>query len=162
MPPRGRDLRDRVYRDAAALPLAIDSAVARAALASVRGAMSEVREFGGALPSHLVSRIEDAERSLHEAEAAPTTEDWRRAGLYALEAADHLRETSPRSAALTLVEAAEDALGPQPSGAASEPAAAARARRLVWWSRIAIQQEQYSLAIQRGYYACLLLGIRLP
>ncbi len=158
----GGDLRDEIYLGARALPLVVDSAVARVAAESVRGALGEVVQFGGSLPPHLTRGIDDAGRFLREAEAAGAAEDWAGAGLNALRAADALRETSPRSAALTLVEAAEDALGPPPTEVGGEPAGPARARRLAWWSRIAIEQERYSLAIQRGYYACLLLGVRLP
>lgn len=158
----GGDLRNEIYRDAGALPLAPDSAAARAAAESVRLALGEARRFGGPLPPHLARRIEDAERFLKESGKASVAEDWPVAGLNALRAADALRETSPRSAALTLVEAAENALGPPRSEIDGEPVGPARARRLAWWSRIAIERERYSLAIQRGYYACLLLGVRLP
>ena len=158
----GGDLRDEIYLGARALPSVVDSAAARVAAESVRRALGEVLQFGESLPPHLARRIDNAGRFLEEAGAASAAEDWAGAGLDALRAADALREASPRSAALTLVEAAEDALGPPPSGVDGEPAGPARARRLAWWSRIAIQQERYSLAIQRGYYACLLLGVRLP
>ena len=158
----GEELRDGIYRDAGALDPGVDSAAVRVATESVRSALAEVRRFGGSLPPHLATRIDDAGRFLHEAEMAGAVGDWSGAGLNVVRAADALRETSPRSAALTLVEAAEGALGPPPSGVGGEPAGRARARRLAWWSRIAIQREQYSLAIQRGYYACLLLEVRLP
>lgn len=156
----GGNLRDRIYLGAGVLRLVVDSAAVRAATESVRGALGEVFQFGGSLPPHLARRIEEAERFVEEAGKSSTMEDWPVAGLKTLRAADALRETSPRTAALTLVEAAEDALGPPPSEVGGEPAGAARARRLAWWSRVAIQQERYSLAIQRGYYACLLLGVR--
>lgn len=158
----GGELREEIYRDLEALSAMVDSAAVRVAAASVRGALGEVFRLGGSLPPHLAETIEDAERLLGDAVRASAREDWAGAGLNTLRAADALRETSPRSAALTLVEAAEDALGPPPSGVGAEPAGRARARRLAWWSRIAIQRERYSLAIQRGYYACLLLGVRLP
>ena len=158
----GGSLRDETYIAAAVLRLSVDSGAVRVATESVRGALGEVRQFGGYLPPHLAVRIEDADRFLREAEAASLQADWPGAGLNTLRAADALRETFPRSAALTLVEAAEVALGPPPSRADGESEGRARARRLAWWSRIAIQRERYSLAIQRGYYACLLLGVRLP
>ena len=158
----GGGLRDEIYRDAGALAPGVDSAAVRVATESVRSALAEVRQFGGSLPPHLSIRVDDARRFLGEAEMAGAVEDWSGAGVNVVRAADALRETSPRSAALTLVEAAEDALGPAPSGVGSEPAGQARARRLAWWSRIAIEREHYTLAIQRGYYACLLLGVRLP
>ena len=156
----GGAMRDGVYRDAGALRLSVDSAAARNAAGMVRAALDEVLQFGEPLPLDLAGRIEVAEQLMQEADMASAVEDWPGAGLNALRAADALRETSPRSAALTLVEGAEDALGPPPSGVGSEPAGRARARRLVWWSRIAIERGQYSLAIQRGYYACLLLDVR--
>ena len=158
----GGELREEIYRDLEALASTVDSTAIRVAAESVRGALDEVFQFGGSLPPHLVGRIEDAERYLGDADRASAGEDWAGTGLNTLRAADALRATSPRSAALTLVEAAEEALGPPPAGVGAEPAGRARARRLVWWSRIAIQRERYSLAIQRGYYACLLLGVRLP
>ncbi len=158
----GGDLRKAVYREVGALRPTIDPAAVRLASESVRGALAEVRRFGGSLPPHLATRIDDAARLLREAETAGAGQDWSAAGLIVVRAADALRETSPRSAALTLVEAAEDALGPPPSEAGAEPADLARARRLAWWSRMAIEGKRYSLAIQRGYYACLLLGVRLP
>ena len=156
----GGDLRDKIYVEAGALQLVVDSAAVRVATESVRGALGEVFQFGGSLPPHLARRIQEAELLVEKAEKASAMEDWPAVGLHALRAADALRETSPRTAALTLVEAAEDALGPAPPEVGGEPAGAARARRLAWWSRIAIQRERYSLAIQRGYYACLLLGVR--
>lgn len=158
----GGELRAEIYRDLEALSLMVDSTAIRVAVASVRGALGEVFSLGGSLPPHLAERIEDAERLLGDAERASAGEDRAGTALNALRAADALRETSPRSAALTLVEAAEDALGPPPSGVDDEPAGRARARRLAWWSRIAIERQRYSLAIQRGYYSCLLLGVRLP
>ena len=158
----GDELRDAIYRDAAALPLAPDSGAVRIATESVRGALGEVLLFGGSLPPHLARRIEDAGRLLEESRESAARRDWAVAGIKALRAADALRATSPRATALTLAEAAEDALGPPPTQIDSEAAAPARARRLAWWSRIAIGREQYSLAIQRAYYACLLLGVRLP
>ena len=158
----GGGLRDEIHADAGALGLTVDSGRVRVAMEWVRGALGEVRRFGGSLPPHLDVRVEGAGRFLQEAERASIAADWPGAGLATLRAADALRETSPRSAALTLVEAAEKALGPPPPQADEEPAGRARARRLAWWSRIAIQRERYSLAIQRGYYACLLLGVRLP
>lgn len=158
---RGRELREGVYREARALPFTVDPAVARGATESVRAALGEARGFGGSLPPHLTRRIDVAGRLLAKAEAAGPEGDWTGAGLHALQSADILRETSPRSAALTLVEAAEAALGPPPSVDGGEPASLARARRLAWWGRVAIRGERYSLAIQRGYYACLLLGVRV-
>jgi len=78
-------------------------------------------------------------------------------------AADALRETSPRTVALSLVEAAEAVLGPLPGGEDDEePANRTRARRLAWWGRLAVDAGAHELAIQRGYYACLLLGVELP
>ncbi len=158
----GGELREEIYRDLEALSPMVDSTAMRVAAVSLRGALDEVSQFGGSLPPHLAGRIEDAEGFLAEADRASSMEDWAGKGLGTLRAADALRETSPRSAALTLVEAAEDVLGPPPSEVGGEPAGRARARRLAWWSRIAIQREHYPLAIQRGYYACLLLGVRLP
>lgn len=156
----GGTLREQIHADARASLDTIDSTAALRALESVRGAVAEVRGFDGSLPSHLARRVEDALRHLEEAERASAAGKWTEAGFGALRAADALREVSPRATALTLVEAAEDALGPPPSAVAGEPTARARARRLAWWSRIAIQRERYALAIQRGYYACLLLGVR--
>lgn len=158
----GEDLRDEIYRDAAALQPAPDPGAVRIATESVRGALGEVHRFGGSLPPHLARRIEDAGRFLEESREAAARKGWAVAGIRALRAADVLRATSPRATALTLAEAAEDALGPPPSQIDSEAAGPARARRLAWWSRIAIERERYSLAIQRAYYACLLLGVRLP
>ena len=156
----GGTLREEVHADARALLDPIDSTAVLRAIESVRGAVSEVRGLGRSLPPPLVAPIEEAARFLGEAERAGAAGKWTEAGLGALRAADALRETSPRATAITLVEAAEDALGPPPSAVAGEPTARARARRLAWWSRIAIQRERYALAIQRGYYACLLLGVR--
>ena len=156
----GGTLREEIHADARALLDPIDSTAVLRAIESVRGAVAEVRGFWRSVPPPLVARIEEAASFLGEAERAGAAGKWTEAGLGALRAADALRETSPRATAITLVEAAEDALGPPPSAVAGEPTARARARRLAWWSRIAIQRERYALAIQRGYYACLLLGVR--
>ena len=156
----GGTLRQEIHADARALLDPIDSTAVLRAIESVRGAVAEVRGFGRSLPAPLVAPVEEAARFIEEAERASAAGKWTEAGLGALRAADALRETSPRATAITLVEAAEDALGPPPSAVAGETTARARARRLAWWSRIAIQRERYALAIQRGYYACLLLGVR--
>jgi hypothetical protein len=66
--------------------------------------------------------------------------------------------------ALTVVEAAEGVLAATASS--TEPAADSRTRtralRLTNWARTAIETGDYARAIQRGYYACHLLGASIP
>ena len=158
----GRPLREEIYRAAGSLALAVDSTSARSAAEAVRAALAEARSFGLPLPPHLTGSLAEAERLLAEADRAGSRTDWSASAVKALMAADALRETSPRTVALSLVEAAEEILGAPPdAGEAGEPADAARARRLVWWGRVAIGAGRHGLAIQRGYYACLLLGVEL-
>ena len=159
----GRPLREEVYLAAGSLALDVDAAAARSAAEAVRAALAEARSFALLLPPHLTRALGEAGRLLNEAERAGSGENWNASALTALRAADALRETSPRTVALSLVEAAEEVLGPLPGEEyGEEPADTARARRLGWWGRVAIDGGRYALAIQRGYYACLLLGVGLP
>lgn len=157
----GRPLREGVYRAAGSPALEIDSAAATSAADAVRRALAEARSFDRSLSPHLSRALEEAERLLDEAREAGSGGDWSDSAVKALMAADALRETSPRTVALSLVEAAEAVLGPLPGGG-EEPVNRARARRLAWWGRLAVDAGGHELAIQRGYYACLLLGVELP
>ncbi|MDE2974849.1 MAG: hypothetical protein OXU64_09055 [Gemmatimonadota bacterium] len=158
----GRPLREEVYRAAGSPALEFDSAAAASAAGAVRRALAEARSFDRSLSPHLSRALEEAERLLGEAEEAGSGADWSDSAVKALMAADALRETSPRTVALSLVEAAEAVLGPLRGGGDEEPANRARARRLAWWGRLAVDAGGHELAIQRGYYACLLLGVELP
>lgn len=156
----GRLLREETYLAAESLGLGSDSSTARSAIEGVRAAVAEVRSYNPPLSPHLAGALEEAGQLLDQAERAGV--DWGTAVLKALRAADALRETSPRTVALSLVEAAEEALGDPPDGDDEEAADSARARRLVWWSRVAIGAGGHELALRRAYYACLLLGVELP
>lgn len=159
----GRSLREAIYVAAGPLALEVDSATAGSAAKAVRGALDEARSFGRTLPPRLSRALGEAERLLGEAEQAGLRADWGGAAVKALMAADALRETSPRAVALSLVEAAEAVLGLPPGQEDDrEPVDRARARRLAWWARLAIGTGGYEVALQRGYYACLLLGLELP
>jgi len=155
-------LREETYLAAGSLGLGSDSVTARSAIEGVRAAVAEVRSHGLPLSPHLNGALREAEHAVEKADRAGADGDWSVAGLKALRAADALRETSPRAVALTLVEAAEEVLGPPPGADDEEAADSARARRLVWWSRVAINAGGHELALQRAYYACLLLGVELP
>ena len=161
----GRSLREEAYRAAGSLVLEIDSATAASAVGAVRAALAEARSFNGppSLPPHLSRALGEAERLLEEAGKAGSGADWSNSAVRAVMAADLLRETSPRTVALTLVEEADAVLGPPPGGEDhKEPLDRARARRLALWARLAINAGGHELAIQRAYYACLLLGVELP
>lgn len=157
----GRILREDIYLAAGSLAVGADSATARSAAAAVREALAEARSFDRSHPPHLARALAEAERLLGEARRAISAGDWNAAVFGAVRAADALRETSPRAVALALVEAAEDMLGPAPGEGGGEPIDRVRARRLAWWARLAINTGHHELAIQRGYYACLLLGVEL-
>lgn len=158
----GGILREEIYLAAGSLAVTADSAAARSAAVAVREALAEARSFGRSLPPHLTRALAEAERLLNEAGRAISAGDWNAAVFGAVRAADALRETSPGAVALALVEAAEDVLGPAPGEGGGEPVDRVRARRLAWWARLAINAGGHELAIQRGYYACLLLGVELP
>lgn len=158
----GRPLREEVYRAAGSLPLEVDSATVGSATGAVRAALAEARSFEESLPPRLSRALGEAERLLGEAGEAGSGGDWRDSAVKTLMAADALRETSPRTVALSLVEAAEAVLGRPPGRDDGEPVNRARARRLAWWGRLAIEAGGHGLAIQRGYYACLLLGVEPP
>ena len=159
----GRPLREEIYGDTGSLVLDIDSATARSVAVAVRTALAEARSFDASLPPHLTGALEEAGGLLEEAGEAAAGGSWTVSALKALKAADALRETAPRAVALSLVEAAEEALGPPPGEEEQkESVDTARARRLAWWGRLAIGAGGYALAIQRGYYACLLLDVELP
>ena len=79
-------------------------------------------------------------------------------------------ELTPSSVAQRLIAAAEEALaatGDRESGSApGDPGAGngedenvERARELVRWARAALASGDHARAIQRGYYACRLLGV---
>ncbi len=159
----GRPLRQEIYVAAGLLALEVDSAAAGSAAGLVRAALAEAGSFDQPLPPHLSRALGEAERLLAEADQAGSRADWAESAVKALMAADALRETSPRTVALSLVDAAEAVLGRPPGREDDrEPVDRARARRLAWWARLAIGSGRHDVALQRGYYACLLLGLELP
>lgn len=90
-------------------------------------------------------------------------------GLADIVAGDTL-ELTPVSVAQRLISAAEEALAatedrePEPApgdpgGGNGEDEDLERARELVRWARAALASGDHARAIQRGYYACRLLGV---
>lgn len=142
-----------------ALGAPADSASAHGLVQSTQAAVAEAEALSTALPGRLSAAVREAAVELAHATQALSVGDWSAAAYGALGAADELRRVSPRSVALSLVDAASAAMPPEPGVGAEEPVSVSRARRLAWWARVAIGAESYELAIQRAYYACLLLGV---
>ena len=136
-----------------------DSASAHRLVQSAQAAVAEAEALSATLPSRLLKAVRSAAVELARATQALSVGDWSAAALGALGAADELRRVSPRRVALSLVDAASAAIPPEPGVGAEEPVSVSRARRLAWWARVAIGAGSYGLAIQRAYYACLLLGV---
>ena len=138
-----------------------DSASAHGLVQSAHSAVAEAEALSATLPDRLSAAVREAAVELARATQALSVGDWSAAAHGALEAADELRRVSPRSVALSLVDAASAAMPPEPGVGAEEPVSVSRARRLAWWARVAIGAESYELAIQRAYYASVLLGVDL-
>lgn len=170
----GRALREAIYRAVASGAAELDEAAARSMMDAVRQAVVEAGILARDLPPHLAGPLDDARRFVDEAERAWEAEDMRGWALGGLRAADALRETTPRRVALRLLAAAEEAMaeaavaaaspgavqadGDRPAAQGDETSSLTRADELVRWTRAAIASGDYARAIQRGYYACRLLG----
>lgn len=169
---KGRALREEIYGAVASGAAELDAAATRSMMAAVRQALVEAGIRARDLPPHLSGPLHDARSFLAEADRARAMGDTAGWALGGLRAADALRETTPQRVALRLVAAAEEAMtrgeagsrsslgangaGPAPGG--DEAAQRARAGELVRWARAAIASGDHVRAIQRGYYACRLLG----
>ena len=138
-----------------------DSASAHGLVQSVRSAVAEAEALSTTLPGRLSAAVREAALELARATQSLSVGDWSAAAHGALAAVDELRRVSPRSVALSLVDAAAAAMPPEPGVGTEEPVSVSRARRLAWWARVAIGAESYELAIQRAYYACVLMGVEL-
>lgn len=181
----GQALREAIYRAVASGAAELDEAATRSMMDAVRQAVIEAGVRARVLPPHLAGPLDDARRYMDEAERAREAGDTPGWALAGLRAADALRETTPRRVALRLLAAAEDAMAGEASTVAStstgeagrnpaaqdedavgdDPAAPGdvagrltRADELIRWTRAAIASGDYERAIQRGYYACRLLG----
>ena len=161
---RGGRIREEIYRSGDFRALDFDPAAIRSAVESVRAALAEVDLISGPLPPRLTHPLSEARRLVDMAEPPDDVPSSAGSALDALRAADALREISPRAVALTVVESAGEALAAAASDV--EPAADSytrrRAERLTAWARTAIATGDYARAIERGYYACHLLGVSIP
>ena len=170
----GQALREAIYRAVASGAAELDEAATRSMMDAVRQALIEAGIRAQVLPPHLAGPLDDARRYIDEAERAReagAAAGWALAGL---RAADALRETTPRRVALRLLAAAEEAMaasmpkdvsagspevsGDDPAAGGDEAGRLTRADELIRWTRAAIASGDYERAIQRGYYACRLLG----
>ena len=161
---RGRRIREEIYRSGDFRALEFDPAAVRSAVESMRAALAEIQLISGPLPPRLTHALSEARHLVDTAERLNDVPLSTGSALEALRAADALREISPRAVALTVVESAEGALAAADSsaGPAADPRTRARALRLTAWARTAIETGDYVRAIQRGYYACHLLGVSIP
>ncbi len=156
----GGRLRAGIYGSAAGWDLAFDTISARTALEAIRATITEIEGVAHPLPPHLSRQLAEARRLLGAAETARDEADVTESVLATLRSADALRGMTPRMVALGLVESAERALAAAAQDAPdSAPTGHARARRLTEWARSAVDTGDYEKAIQRGYYACRLLGV---
>ncbi len=182
----GRVLREAIYRAVASGAAELDEAATRSMMDAVRQAVVEAGVRARVLPPHLAGPLDDARSFMDEAKRAREAGDTPGWALAGLRAADALRETTPRRVALRLLAAAEEAMAGEAATVASpgageaggddtaaggeelagdDPAAGGddagrltRADELIRWTRAAIASGDYERAIQRGYYACRLLG----
>ena len=161
---RGRRIREEIYRSGDFRALEFEPAAVRSAVESMRAALAEIQLISGPLPPRLTHALSEARHLVDTAERLNDVPLSTGSALEALRAADALREISPRAVALTVVESAEGALAAADSsaGPAADPRTRARALRLTAWARTAIETGDYVRAIQRGYYACHLLGVSIP
>ena len=173
-PGEGRALREAIYRAVASGAAELEEGAARSMMDEVRQAVVEAGIRTRDLPPHLAGPLDDARRFIDEAERAREAGDTPGWALAGLRAADALRETTPRRVALRLLAAAEEAMaeaaatvappgameadGDRPAAQRDETAPLTRADELIRWTRAAIASGDYVRAIQRGYYACRLLG----
>ena len=156
----GSRLRAGIYGSAAGWDLAFDTTSARAAIEAIHTTIAEIEGVAHPLPPHLSRQLAEARRLLGAAETARDEGNVTESVLATLRSADALRGTTPRMVALGLVESAEQALAAAAQEAPdSGPTGHARARRLTEWARSAVDMGDYEKAIQRGYYACRLLGV---
>lgn len=173
-PGEGRALREAIYHAVASGAVELDEAAVRSMMDDVSQGVVEAGIRAQDLPPHLAGPLDDARRFIAEAERAWEAGDEQQWALGGLRAADALRETTPRRVALRLLAAAEEAMaeavaavasagavegdGDEPAGQVVETAQLTRADELIRWTRAAIASGDHVLAIQRGYYACRLLG----
>lgn len=155
----GRRLREDAYR--AATPALADAlgrpGVARA-VEDVALALEATRDLtADAVPATMLDRLVRARAHHADARAALAAGDNAVALDAALRASDAFREVGPHSVALALVVRAEGAL----AGASLDEQVHERTERLVRGAREAIDEEDWSRAIQRAFYACQLLGVAL-
>lgn len=156
----GGRLRAGIYGSAEGRGLAFDTTSARTAIEAIHATIAEIEGVAHPLPPHLSRQLTEARRLLVAAESARDEGDVTESVLATLRSADALRGTTPRMVAVGLVEAAESALAAAAQEAPdSAPTGRARARRLTEWARSAVDAGDYEKAIQRGYYACRLLGV---
>ena len=161
---RGRRIREGIYRSVDFRALEFDPAAVRSAVESVRAALAEIDLISGPLPPHLTHPLSEARRLVDMTEPPDEVPSSSGSALDALRAADALREISPKAVALTVVESAEEALAAAASDVepAEDSYTRRRAERLTTWARTAIETGDYARAIERGYYACHLLGVSIP
>ena len=160
---RGRRIREEIYRSGDFRALEFDPAAVRSAVESMQSALAGIQLISGPLPPRLTGALSEARRLVDSAQRPGDGPLSKGSALEALRAADALREISPRAVALTVVESAEAALAADSTGgAAADSRTRTRARRLTAWARTAIETGDHARAIQRGYYACRLLGVSIP
>jgi len=156
----GSRVRAGIYGSAEGWDLAFDTTLARTALEAIHATIAGIEGVAHPLPPHLSRQLAEARLLLGAAETARDEGNVTESALATLKSADALRGTTPRMVALGLVESAERALAAAAQEAPdSGPTGHARARRLTEWARSAVDTGDYEMAIQRGYYACRLLGV---
>lgn len=162
-PEEGAALRSGAY-DAAAPTLAEAMGRSDVALAveQVGAALEATTSLERArLPEGMADRLERARLHHRAAREALASGDEAGALHGALRASDVFREVGPHGVALALLTRAEGALAQALDGGALADEDVERTERLVRGARQALDQEDWSRAIQRAYYACQLLGIQL-
>lgn len=160
----GRALRAEAYdQTAGPLSAVLGADGVEALMAEVGGALRAVAALeADRLPEELAMDYDRISGLHREAVAALEAGVTSRALARTMESADALREIGPRSVATALVARAEARLKVSRQGEdVAGTADVDRADRLVRGARMALEDEDWSRAVQRAYYACQLLGVDL-
>lgn len=161
------DLGDRSARDAAieaAAPELAEVLGEGGVYATLRPLQEAVRalESLDELPPDLAATVEDVRFTVHASEAALRTGRLESALRDGLMASDRLREVGPQAVARVLVARGDQLLtrlDETPDGSL-DTLSRDRARGLITRARRALEEGDYTLALQRAYYAAMLLEPR--
>lgn len=161
---RGHPLREAVYdRVMPEVSAQLGEDVVDGALSQLEQSVAWITNLGHTvLPASIALAVSRAESKVAGGRKALLSGDRQHALRAALEAADQLREVTPRPVALALINFAESGLRRDGEGDPYPEGTLERAIHLLEGARAALESGDDTKAVQRAYYACLLLGVRVP